>query len=102
MILRSPAGDESADCHDRHAGMDGRHLGAQDASRDIHVAWIPALHAGMTELISRTEADLGPPPFVFSKEKLGRVASGFLTSQYAFGWLTVWPLALLRRNILIA
>jgi hypothetical protein len=56
----------------------------------------------LSELISRTEADLGPPPFVFSKEKLGRVASGFLTSQYAFGWLTVWPLALLRRNILIA
>jgi hypothetical protein len=59
MILRSPAGDESADCHDRHAGMDGRHLGAQDASRDIHVTWIPALHAGMTGLKGSACTDRG-------------------------------------------
>ncbi len=31
-------------------------------------AWIPALHAGMTESRSRTETDPGPPPLVFSKE----------------------------------
>jgi hypothetical protein len=37
MILRSPAGDESADCHDRHAGMDGRHPGLLDEFGDIRV-----------------------------------------------------------------
>ena len=31
-------------------------------------AWIPALHAGMTESRSRTKTDRGPPPFLFSKE----------------------------------
>jgi hypothetical protein len=31
-------------------------------------AWIPALHAGMTETRSRTKTDRGPPPFLFSKE----------------------------------
>ena len=31
-------------------------------------AWIPALHAGMTESRSRTKTDPGPPPRVFSKE----------------------------------
>jgi hypothetical protein len=31
-------------------------------------AWIPALHAGMTESRSRTKTDRGPPPLVFSKE----------------------------------
>jgi hypothetical protein len=46
MILRSPTKHENR--HHRHAGMDGRHPGPQDASGDIHVAWIPALHAGMT------------------------------------------------------
>jgi hypothetical protein len=48
--------------------MDGRHPDAKDASGDIHVAWIPALHAGMTESRSRTETEPGFPPFVFSKE----------------------------------
>ena len=32
-------------------------------------AWIPALHAGMTESRSRTKTDPGPPPRVFSKER---------------------------------
>jgi hypothetical protein len=32
-------------------------------------AWIPALHAGMTESRSCTKTDRGPPPFVFSKEQ---------------------------------
>ena len=32
-------------------------------------AWIPALHAGMTESRSRTKTDRGPPPFLFSKER---------------------------------
>jgi hypothetical protein len=32
----------------RRAGMDGRHEGSHDASEDIHVNWIAALHAGMT------------------------------------------------------
>jgi hypothetical protein len=31
-------------------------------------AWIPALHAGMTESRSRTKTDPGPPPRVFLKE----------------------------------
>ena len=31
-------------------------------------AWIPALHAGMTQSRSRTKTDPGPPPRVFSKE----------------------------------
>jgi hypothetical protein len=31
-------------------------------------AWIPALHAGMTESRNRTKTDPGPPPRVFSKE----------------------------------
>jgi hypothetical protein len=47
MILRSPAEDERPAI--RHAGMDSRHPGPQDASGNIHVTWIPALHAGMTE-----------------------------------------------------
>jgi hypothetical protein len=35
MILRSPAENENGEL--RHAGMDGRHPGVQDASGDIHV-----------------------------------------------------------------
>jgi hypothetical protein len=31
-------------------------------------AWIPALHAGMTESRSRIKTDRDPPPFLFSKE----------------------------------
>jgi hypothetical protein len=31
-------------------------------------AWIPALHAGMTESRSRTKTNRGAPPFLFSKE----------------------------------
>jgi hypothetical protein len=31
-------------------------------------AWIPALHAGMTESRSRTKTDRGPPPFLSSNE----------------------------------
>jgi hypothetical protein len=31
-------------------------------------AWIPALHAGMTESRSRTKTDRDPPLFLFSKE----------------------------------
>jgi hypothetical protein len=34
--------------------------GPQDASGDIHVTWIPALHAGMTE--SRVPLQLTDPP----------------------------------------
>ena len=37
-------------------------------------AWIPALHAGMTETRSRTKTDRGPPPFLFSKENLATSA----------------------------
>ncbi|HEY7319484.1 MAG TPA: hypothetical protein VIE89_18110 [Candidatus Binatia bacterium] len=44
----------------RHAGRDGRHPGARDASGDIHVAWISALHAGMTELRDPTETHPRP------------------------------------------
>ena len=36
MSLRSRTGDENADL--RHAGMDSRHPGLQDASGDIHVS----------------------------------------------------------------
>jgi hypothetical protein len=64
MILRSPTEDENAEL--RHAGMDGRHPGWQDASGDIHVVWIPALHAGMTQSSSCTNTDRGPPPLVGS------------------------------------
>ena len=35
MILRSPTEHENGEL--RHAGMDGRHPGVQDASGDIHV-----------------------------------------------------------------
>jgi hypothetical protein len=35
MILRSPTEHENAD--HRHAGMDGRHPGSEDASGDIRV-----------------------------------------------------------------
>jgi hypothetical protein len=35
MILRSPAEHENAEL--RHAGMNGRHLGPQDASGHVHV-----------------------------------------------------------------
>ena len=55
MILRTPTENENGEL--RHAGMDGRHPGVQDASGDIHVGWIPALHAGMTETRSRTKTD---------------------------------------------
>jgi hypothetical protein len=64
---RSPFGTLRA----RHAGMDGRHR--KDASGDIHVGLIPALHAGMTESRSRTQTDRGPPPFLFSKEEITKV-----------------------------
>jgi hypothetical protein len=46
MILRSPTEPEKADF--RHAGMDCR-MDASGASMSI---WIPALHAGMTQLKS--------------------------------------------------
>jgi hypothetical protein len=46
MLLHSPTEDEDADL--RHAGMDGRHLGSQDAPETSMSVWIPALHAGMT------------------------------------------------------
>ena len=70
MSLRSSTENtkENTNGERRHAGMDGRHPGAQDAPGDIHVAWIPALHAGMTELRSRTETDPGPFTCVFSRE----------------------------------
>jgi hypothetical protein len=48
MILRLPTEHKM---QSRHAGMDG--AGTQvrkDAFGDIHVTWIPALHAGMTQL----------------------------------------------------
>jgi hypothetical protein len=67
MILRSATKHENGEL--RHAGMDGRRPDAQDASGDIHVGLIPALHAGMTESRSRTKTDPGPPPRVFSKER---------------------------------
>ena len=35
MMSRSPTENENGD---RHAGMDGRHPGSQDASGDIHVS----------------------------------------------------------------
>jgi hypothetical protein len=69
MSLRSPAEDENGRGSSCRQGWPAS--GARDASRDIHVAWIPALHAGMTELRSRTETEPGSPPFVFSKEFIG-------------------------------
>jgi hypothetical protein len=63
MILRSPA--ENKNPAIRHAGMDGRHPGPQDASGDIHVTWIPALHAGMTESRGSAWTDRGPLPRIF-------------------------------------
>jgi hypothetical protein len=66
MILRSPTEHENGELG--HAGMDGRHPGVQDASETSMSAWIPALHAGMTESRSHTKNDRGPPPFLFSKE----------------------------------
>jgi hypothetical protein len=65
MILRSPTEHENADlCH---AGMDSRHPGSLDASGDIHVTWIPALHAGMTQakILVKLANTLQP---VFSKK----------------------------------
>ena len=44
MILRSPTEHENAD--HRHAGIQVR----KDASGNVHVNLIPALHAGMTQL----------------------------------------------------
>jgi hypothetical protein len=69
MILRSPTEHENGEL--RHAGMDGRHPGVQDASGDIHVGLIPALHAGMTEsrvLLKVTEA---PPAPIFKGGREG-------------------------------
>ena len=57
MSLRSPTENENPDI--RHASMDGRHPGPQDASGGVHVTWIPALHAGMTE--SRAPLQLTDP-----------------------------------------
>ena len=51
MILPSPTEHENADR--RHAGMDGRHPGARDASVNIHVGLhssIPCWNDGMEEL----------------------------------------------------
>ena len=79
MILRSPAENENPDI--RHAGMDGRHPGPRDASGDIHVTWIPALHAGMTQSRSRTKTDPDPPPHVFSKEDTKSTKKDSLTAK---------------------
>jgi hypothetical protein len=50
--------------------MDGRHPGARDASGDIHVAWIPALHAGMTELRDRSRLTQALRPSYFRRSSL--------------------------------
>jgi hypothetical protein len=47
MILRSPTKHENEDFV--IAGMESRHPGSLDASGDIRVGLIPALHAGMTQ-----------------------------------------------------
>ncbi|HEY7320027.1 MAG TPA: hypothetical protein VIE89_20850 [Candidatus Binatia bacterium] len=52
------------------AGMDGRHPAARDASGDIHVAWIPALHAGMTELRDRSRLTQALRPSYFRRSSL--------------------------------
>ena len=59
MSLRSSTENENGGL--RHAGRDGGHPGARDAYGDVHVTWIPAVHAGMTDLRSRTETDPGSP-----------------------------------------
>jgi hypothetical protein len=48
MILRSLTEHENAD--HRHAGMDCPQQVHKDASETSHDNWIPALHAGMTQL----------------------------------------------------
>jgi hypothetical protein len=58
MSLRSPAEHENADL--RHAGMDCRHPGAQDAPETSMSTWIPALHAGMTQSTDSAGTDRGP------------------------------------------
>src|SRR5438034_10089985 len=48
MILRSPTENEK--WRVRHAGMDSRHPGSQGCFPETSMsAWIPALHAGMTQ-----------------------------------------------------
>jgi hypothetical protein len=64
MSLRSSTEYENGEL--RHAGMDSRHPGAQDASGDIHVALDSSTPCRNDEIESRTETDPGPPPFVFS------------------------------------
>ena len=66
MILRSPTENENGDL--RHAGMDGRHPGLQDASGDIHVGLdssTPCWNDGIEE---STKTDRDPPRLLFSKE----------------------------------
>ena len=66
MILRSPTEDENGEL--RHAGMDGRHPDAQDASGDIHVGLdssTPCWNDGIEGVVLRlTQASTR----VFSKE----------------------------------
>jgi hypothetical protein len=65
MILRSPTENENAD--HRHAGMDGRHPGSQDASGDIRVGLdssSPCWNDVIEKVLELTEA----PPGRFSKK----------------------------------
>jgi hypothetical protein len=52
MILRSPTEHENAD--HRHAGMDGRHPDAQDASGDIHVGLMDSSSPCWNDRIERS------------------------------------------------
>jgi hypothetical protein len=63
MILRSPTEHENAD--HRHAGMDGRHPGSQDASGDIRVGLdssSPCWNDVIEKVLELTEA---PPGRIF-------------------------------------
>jgi hypothetical protein len=52
----------------RHAGRDGRHPDAQDASGDIRVVLDSSPPCWNDGIESRTETDPGSQPFLFSKE----------------------------------
>ena len=70
MSVRSPAEHENADL--RHAGMDSRHQGCQDAPETSMSIWIPALHAGMTQSRSSLKVTEAPPTRIFQGELIGR------------------------------
>ena len=74
ISLRSPTEDENGEL--RHAGMDGRHPGVQDASGDIHVG-LDSSTPCWNDGIEDTKTDRTLHPFYFQSALRSQSRGGF-------------------------